>query len=59
MREKAKAKHEKKKGLIGRVVMALFGGATLIVPMLIMVLDQRKVTTVSSTRFGWVIQEEC
>ena len=29
--------------------MAVFGGATLIVPMLIMVLDQRRVTTLLTT----------
>jgi hypothetical protein len=47
LREVAKVKHEKKEGLVSRVVMAIFGGATLIVPMLIMVLDQRRITTVS------------
>ena len=47
LREVQKVRHEKKKGLVSRVVMAVFGGATLIVPMLIMVLDQRRITTVS------------
>lgn len=32
-------------------MMAVFGGATLIVPMLIMVLDQRKITTLLTTSF--------
>jgi hypothetical protein len=45
----AKVRHKKEKGLVSRVLMAIFGGATLIVPMLIMVLDQRRVTTLLTT----------
>ena len=43
-----KAKH-RKRGLLNRMAMSTFGGLTLIVPMLIMVLDPRKLTTVVTT----------
>jgi hypothetical protein len=49
-----KVRHEKKKSLVSRVAMAVFGGATLIVPMLIMVLDQRRITTVSFLFFFFI-----
>lgn len=38
-----------KRGLWNRMAMATFGGLTLIVPMLIMALDSRTVTTIVTT----------
>jgi len=49
-REITKVQKTKRRGLMNRVFMAVFGGATLIVPMLIMVLDQRKLTDVSCSK---------
>jgi VIT1/CCC1 family predicted Fe2+/Mn2+ transporter len=43
-----KAAHRKRR-LLNRMAMSAFGGLTLILPMLIMVLDPRKVTTVVVT----------
>ncbi|KAE9367583.1 hypothetical protein N431DRAFT_416289 [Stipitochalara longipes BDJ] len=43
-----KSKHRKRQ-LLNRMAMSTFGGLTLIVPMLIMVMDPRKVTTVVTT----------
>jgi VIT1/CCC1 family predicted Fe2+/Mn2+ transporter len=43
-----KAKHRKRR-LLNRMAMSTFGGLTLIVPMLIMVLDTRRWTTVVTT----------
>lgn len=53
------AKH-RKMALINRMAMSTFGGLTLIVPMLIMVLNSSKVTTVVTTSVstlvvGWAL----
>ena len=46
--QNTKAKHRKRR-LLNRMAMATFGGLTLIVPMLIMVMDPRKLTTIVTT----------
>ena len=48
MAQTTKAKHRKRQ-LLNRMAMSTFGGLTLIVPMLIMVMDPRRITTVVTT----------
>jgi VIT1/CCC1 family predicted Fe2+/Mn2+ transporter len=57
--ERLDAKRRKQR-LLNRMAMSTFGGLTLIVPMLIMVLDPSKLTTVVTTSVftlvvGWVL----
>ncbi|TVY83465.1 hypothetical protein LSUE1_G001242 [Lachnellula suecica] len=47
--EEHKNASSQRKSLIGRMLMATFSGLTLIIPMLIMVLDQARITTLVTT----------
>lgn len=49
LREKINDNTHPKRALISRVAMAIFRGATLTIPMIIMVMDARKVTVLLTT----------